>query len=268
MERRFPPQLPPLGSLPPVPLWPDPETSMRDWLVAKIEEEKRRQEEEKTKQEALRVRRREIELSMLQDSIQYGISSQLVPILFASVGERDSANTGPEWLQQYKTQLDSANKQQPRARARIQLSSAACNEARTIDQSEPVACVGHLQASQSISTMTPARLEHLPPGEAQSPALSVTLTHGNGSIHSESGIVQPPNKNSLLTFDARGLHYPQFSRPNRYQTDVSKSPAVAQPMQQASLAQQRPTYPSICFHQWTPPITRPRKDSKHETVKH
>ena len=55
--------LPPnIGPMPgPPPQWHGSEDSMRDWLSAKSEEDKRRQEEEKTRQEELRLEQRRVE---------------------------------------------------------------------------------------------------------------------------------------------------------------------------------------------------------------
>jgi hypothetical protein len=262
VERCSPPQLPSLGSLPPAPLWRTSEPSMGDWLAAKIEEEKRKQEEEKTKQETLRVKRREIELSMLRDSIQGGIPSQLVPTLFASISGGGVASASTERLREDKTQLGTAYETQPQAQARIQLSSEARNEKGAIDRAESPAYVGHLQAPQLSSSTTSARLEQPSSGKAQSTPLPITLAYADGAVLRKRRTVQPSDKRDTVTFDARRLSYPPLSRPTTHAPNISQSPAVLsddQPVQQALLAQQQPTYASICFHQWTPPTTQPKK---------
>ncbi|KAL2755147.1 hypothetical protein ACRALDRAFT_2035793 [Sodiomyces alcalophilus JCM 7366] len=76
-----------LGQLPgPPPQWQDAEDSMRSWLAAKSEEERRRQEEERTKQESLRLEQRRIEADMLRTSLQGGIPPAIVPLVFAGMG--------------------------------------------------------------------------------------------------------------------------------------------------------------------------------------
>ncbi|GJD01926.1 hypothetical protein ColKHC_10751 [Colletotrichum higginsianum] len=63
-----------MGQLPgPPPQWHGAEESMRSWLAAKTEEERRRQEEEKTRQESLRLEQRRIEADMLRTSLNGGI---------------------------------------------------------------------------------------------------------------------------------------------------------------------------------------------------
>ncbi|ROT39377.1 hypothetical protein SODALDRAFT_158048 [Sodiomyces alkalinus F11] len=76
-----------LGQLPgPPPQWQGSEDSMRSWLAAKSEEERRRQEEERTKQESLRLEQRRIEADMLRTSLQGGIPPAIVPLVFAGMG--------------------------------------------------------------------------------------------------------------------------------------------------------------------------------------
>jgi hypothetical protein len=258
VKRCSPPQLPSLGSLPPAPLWRTSESSMGDWLAAKIEEEKRKQEEEKTKQEALRVRRREIELSMLRDSLQGGIPSQLVPTLFASISGGGVAGTSTERLREDKTQLSTAYETQPQAQARIQLSSEARNEEGAIDRAKSPAYGEHSQAPQLSSSTTSARLEQPSSGKAQSTPFPVTSAYAGGAVLPEQRTVQPSDKRDTVTFDPRRLPYSQLSSLTTHAPDISQPPAVLsndQPVQQALLAQQQSTYASICFHQWTPPTT-------------
>lgn len=57
----------PLGHLPAPPSqWAGQDDSMRSWLHAKAEEDRRKQEEEKTRQEGLRLDQRRIEQTMLR----------------------------------------------------------------------------------------------------------------------------------------------------------------------------------------------------------
>ncbi|RMZ82553.1 hypothetical protein DV738_g1591, partial [Chaetothyriales sp. CBS 135597] len=62
--------IPPLAVLPAPPnSWAGHDDSMRSWLHAKAEEDRRKQEEEKTRQEGLRLDQRRIEERMLRDSL-------------------------------------------------------------------------------------------------------------------------------------------------------------------------------------------------------
>ena len=97
--------------------WQGAEESMRNWLVAKAEEERRRQEEERTRQETLRLEQRKIEQSMLRDSMKGGVPPHLVPIIFAGIGSSGSGGSGifgqlsQDWLLQYSSQLQATQQQ-------------------------------------------------------------------------------------------------------------------------------------------------------------
>ncbi|KAK8039188.1 hypothetical protein PG993_007599 [Apiospora rasikravindrae] len=75
-----------LGTLPAPPQWqgqgPGADESMRSWLMAKTEEERRRQEEEKTRQETLRLEQRRLEHDMLRTSLDRGIPPPMVPVQY------------------------------------------------------------------------------------------------------------------------------------------------------------------------------------------
>ncbi|EXK26976.1 hypothetical protein FOMG_16416 [Fusarium oxysporum f. sp. melonis 26406] len=68
--------------------WRGAEESMRDWLEARVEEDKRRQAEEKTKQESLRLERRKVEMDMLCTSLQGGVPPAMTPLIFVRMGSR------------------------------------------------------------------------------------------------------------------------------------------------------------------------------------
>ena len=71
IERGPPSSNLPLGALPAAPAqWQGQDESMRSWLHAKSEEDRRKQEEEKTRQEGLRLDQRKIEQKMLTDALQ------------------------------------------------------------------------------------------------------------------------------------------------------------------------------------------------------
>ncbi|KKA31210.1 hypothetical protein TD95_000795 [Thielaviopsis punctulata] len=76
-----------LGSMPlPPPSWQGTEDSMKSWLAAKSEEEKRKQEEEKTRQEVLRRDQRQLEFEILKTSLTGGIPPSMIPLIFAGMG--------------------------------------------------------------------------------------------------------------------------------------------------------------------------------------
>ncbi|KAI0485656.1 hypothetical protein F4859DRAFT_390602 [Xylaria cf. heliscus] len=90
-----------LGPLPPPPQWQGSEDSMRSWLVAKAEEERRKQEEEKTRQESLRLEQRRIEHDILRTSLERGIPPSTIPLVFAGLNGGHLSQATLEWLQQF-----------------------------------------------------------------------------------------------------------------------------------------------------------------------
>ncbi|KAI5466999.1 hypothetical protein BGZ63DRAFT_346051 [Mariannaea sp. PMI_226] len=93
----------PWGQLPPPPQqWQGAEESMRHWLQARVEEDRRRQEEERTRQESLRLEQRKVEMDMLRTSLSGGIPPAMVPIVFAGMGGGGAlSQTAIEWMQQF-----------------------------------------------------------------------------------------------------------------------------------------------------------------------
>ena len=102
-----------LGHLPAPPSqWAGQDDSMRSWLHAKAEEDRRKQEEERTRQEGLRLDQRRIEERMLRDSLSGGIPPPMVPLIFAGIGGGNLPSHTLEWAQQYLASLSIQNHQQ------------------------------------------------------------------------------------------------------------------------------------------------------------
>lgn len=97
---------PSLGQLPQP--WPGSDESLKTWLQAKTEEEKRRAEEERTRQEQLRGDTRRVELEMLKELLKYGVPPALIPLMFMGPGFKTS---GGEWVQDYVAHQMSAMQQ-------------------------------------------------------------------------------------------------------------------------------------------------------------
>ncbi len=74
---------------------------MRAWLIAKAEEDKRKQEEERTRQESLRLEQRRMEHDILRTSLQGGIPPPMVPVVFAGMAGGVLPQATLEWAQQY-----------------------------------------------------------------------------------------------------------------------------------------------------------------------
>lgn len=92
------------GPLPPPPQWQGSEESMRNWLLAKAEEERRRQEEERTRQESLRLEQRRIEHDILRTSLERGVPPPMIPIVFAGMSGGNLPQATLEWVQQFLPQ--------------------------------------------------------------------------------------------------------------------------------------------------------------------
>ncbi|RWA09849.1 hypothetical protein EKO27_g5255 [Xylaria grammica] len=90
-----------LGPLPPPPQWQGSEDSMRNWLMAKAEEDRRKQEEERTRQESLRLEQRRIEHDILRTSLERGIPPPMVPVVFAGMSGGHLSQATLEWVQQF-----------------------------------------------------------------------------------------------------------------------------------------------------------------------
>lgn len=105
-----PVQLPPAPQL----QWQSGSTddSMRNWLQAKTEEDRRKQEEERTKQETLRLDQRKIEQNMLREAIQGGVPPHMVPFIFTGISGANSAGMSSELLQQFFGQSQHSQSQQ------------------------------------------------------------------------------------------------------------------------------------------------------------
>ncbi|MCJ1275422.1 CCR4-NOT transcription complex, subunit 3 [Puttea exsequens] len=123
-----------LGSLPQAPAqWQGQDESMRSWLLAKSEEDRRKQEEEKTRQEGYKLEQRRIEQNMLQESLRGGIPPPMVPLVFASIGGANTANMSVEWAQHYMAQISL----QQQAQAQIQQQQQVQQQQQQQQQQQP-----------------------------------------------------------------------------------------------------------------------------------
>ncbi|KAI0181414.1 hypothetical protein GGR52DRAFT_35932 [Hypoxylon sp. FL1284] len=89
-----------LGALPAPPQHPSSEEPLRSWLMAKAEEDRRKQQEERTRQETLRLEQRKLEYDMLRTCLDRGIPPPIVPVIFAGIGGGMLPQVALEWAQQ------------------------------------------------------------------------------------------------------------------------------------------------------------------------
>jgi hypothetical protein len=263
---RAPPPMPSsLGSLPPAPSsWQGQSTEdgMKNWLIAKAEEDRRRQEEERTRQEGLRLEQRKIEQSMLRESMQGGIPPHMVPMIFAGIGGGNLANMSAEWIQQYATQLQAQQQQQQHQQPQHSsaLSPELRRETRVIGQVQPSI---YGAASQSLQTALPPTSvlpgQPLPGQPAHAAFSSTPYAPGNfspraraaqSSGHAPTSAPRPSPQSTLprLTTNEMHIQAPPTSSSNIQQL-------------QSQSAQQEQSSPSIYFHHWVPPTSQQEKSS-------
>jgi hypothetical protein len=99
-----------LGQLPaPPPSWSSAasnnDESMRSWLHAKAEEDRRKQEE-------LRLEQRHVEREMLRESLEKGIPPAMVPLIFAGMGSNATSGGLNQALEYAQSFLQTLNLQQ------------------------------------------------------------------------------------------------------------------------------------------------------------
>ncbi|KAI7286414.1 hypothetical protein KC345_g1127 [Hortaea werneckii] len=237
--RAQPPSLgQPLGAMPTPPnQWQGQEESMRNWLVAKAEEDKRKQEEEKTRQESYRLEQRRIEQSMLRESLSAGVPPTMVPMIYAGLGGSSPANLSLDWLQQYAGQLQTAQ-QQVQQQSPPQLR----RESRVINQAPPSSYPQTIQ-QQVMPTQLP--VEQPPP---------------NQPLQTTFSAYQPVQQQRTATGSApRSAAHASLPRLTTNEMYVHQppphNPGSAHPLQQGQGIQQEPpaSSPSIYFHHWVPP---------------
>ncbi|RMZ80118.1 hypothetical protein DV737_g3161, partial [Chaetothyriales sp. CBS 132003] len=173
--------IPPLGVLPAPPSgWAGQDDSMRSWLHAKAEEDRRKQEEEKTRQEGLRLDQRRIEERMLRDSLAGGIPPPMVPLIFAGFAGGNLPSHTLEWAQQDSRVIQSTTYNHPPSQANPPPASA--------QHPRPLTASGGLSGpSISLSRLNTA--DFVPPGHTQRPSMNApqpaqtvaSTEHGSGN---------------------------------------------------------------------------------------
>ncbi|KAK4455491.1 hypothetical protein QBC34DRAFT_420273 [Podospora aff. communis PSN243] len=222
------------GQLPPAPSWQH-EESMRTWLVAKTEEEKRKQEEEKTRQESYRLEQRRMEHDILRTSLAGGIPPPMVPVVFAGMGGGVLPQAALDWMQQYFAQ--SQQQQHPPALMPPGPISPEHQRRDSQAQSYP-----HYSGSGVPST----------PGSAQGPPYasgypgSPTRPRGQ-SMPGPLGSRPPQGNTSNLPALNTNVPPGQAGVPTG-----TSHPGLSQQQQQ----QEAQPSPSIYFHHWQPPTSQ------------
>ncbi|KAL1960886.1 hypothetical protein VTO42DRAFT_5869 [Malbranchea cinnamomea] len=237
-----------ISSLPPPPApWQRFDESMRHWLAAKAEEDRRRQEEERTRQESLRLDQRKVEQTMLRDSLQAGVPPYMVPFIFASLGGGNL-----QWAQQYisqMAQLQSASLPGCHHLSPTQPSPPANTAHSPLDQSKPHPLGGEIPRDNRSIPPNPYAAHSLPVPQPKQPSPSQGL-------HNRSG----PAALSRIT-NGEILQHHQFSAQSNSPEPSSVSGTTSQPQKLRGPpkkdAQQEQSHQnsssSIHFYHWVPP---------------
>jgi hypothetical protein len=224
------PQSQTFGQLPPAPPWH--EESMKAWLVAKTEEDKRRQEEERTRQESYRLEQRRMEHEILRTSLQGGIPPPLVPVVFAGMGGGALSPAALEWAQQFM--MSQSPQQHPPA---LMPPGTVSSEHQRRDSQAQM--YGQYPASGGVPST---------PGSAQGPP--------SAYMSGYPGSPRPRGLSMPGTLTGRPLPNLNTNVPGGpgSASASTQQPGMAQSQQQQ---QQEPQpSPSIYFHHWQPPTTQ------------
>ncbi|KAJ0125148.1 hypothetical protein J7T55_006492 [Diaporthe amygdali] len=229
----------PLGQLPPPPPgWQGSEDSMRAWLHAKAEEDKRKQEEERTSQERLRLEQRRTEYDILRASLQGGVPPPLVPVVFAGMGGGNLPPAALEWAQQFMYSQSQGGPPQHL------LPGPASPEYRRDSQAQ---VYGHYSGSGGVPST---------PGSAQGAHGSFVGTHPNSSPRARG--YSMPSSGSRPLGGGPGLSSLNTSvLPSTGGASAAQThPGVASAQQQQQQQQEPQQSPSIYFHMWQPPTSQ------------
>ncbi|KAI1210375.1 uncharacterized protein F4807DRAFT_467150 [Annulohypoxylon truncatum] len=214
-----------LGTLPPPP-HQSSEESMRSWLMAKAEEERRRQEEEKTRQEGLRLEQRRLEYDMLRTSLDRGIPPPMVPLMFAGMSGGTLPQAALDWAQQYIMSQQAHT-------AQIMPSPEARRESQQYGGQQ-------YGVPSTPGSGSGAQASFVPyPGPGSPRPRAHTLSMGGGVGRPLGGSALPRLSTGEGPGGPSGIPHPAH--------------ALAQ--QQGAPQQQETQSPSIYFHHWQPPTT-------------
>jgi hypothetical protein len=249
----------PLGQLPAPPSqWAGADESMRNWLHAKAEEDRRKQEEEKTKQEVLRLDQRKIEQTMLRESLSGGIPPVMVPLIFAGMGGAALSNQSLEWAQYHMAQMTIQSQQQQQLQAQQVAQLQAAQQQQHQQQ----------QLQQAVQHSPDIRRDR---GVPQNPYAGTQPILQPATQSSQQIQPQPAQ-----TFGRPAVAPAPAPRPSgslsrlntvevQLQTQPSSStsqPGAQQlhPLSQAQSTNEAqgsssPSGPGLFFHHWTPPST-------------
>jgi len=249
-----------MGQLPAPPQqWQGAEESMRNWLHAKAEEDKRKQEEEKTRQESLRLEQRKIEQDMLRTSLSGGIPPYMIPMVFAGMGGGNLPNASLEWAQHYMAQAHHLQQQQQLQQPQI-LPSQSHASPEQMQRRDSRVIAQPYSGQQHPSAMTLPSTPIGPPSSQQSTGFIPNYqmspaTRSRQATQSQSAIARTPQTSQLPRLNTGEMHT-QPPPPGPNMQIIPGQPG--HPLQQSQTAQQQESQssPSIYFHHWQPPTSQ------------
>lgn len=271
-----PPVGQPLGQLPAPPAqWQGADESMRNWLQAKAEEDRRKQEEERTRQETLRLEQFKIGQTMLRESLQGGVPPYMVPMVFAGMGGGNMPTASLEWAQHYMAQISFQQQQQQQQQLQQQQQPALPPQAtleprqdsRTITGPQPNPYATQQPIPQAIAAPPVQSGLQLPSQAQQSSAMVPTYQLPNTSSAARIQAQQALPQMSLPTSAPRPPPQSQLPRLNTNELRVAQPPQGTQvgvhslnPLQQSQSAQPQEQHQSSSpniFIPWNPPASQP-----------
>ncbi|KAJ0153488.1 hypothetical protein CTA2_13122 [Colletotrichum tanaceti] len=225
----------------PPPQWHGAEESMRSWLAAKTEEERRRQEEEKTRQESLRLEQRRIEADMLRTSLNGGIPPPIVPLVFAGMGG-GVPPAALEWAQQFLAQQN----QQPQHPQLLPSQGPLSPDHRRDSHSQYAGQYSGVPSTPS-SAPGPNGFFKYPGSPQRGRATTLSST---GSVSRPLGSSNLPSLNTNVPHS--GPPGSSTLQSHHQQQHHHHHPAA----QSVQVQQETQPSPSIYFHHWHPPTSQ------------
>ncbi|KAG9244305.1 hypothetical protein BJ878DRAFT_506863 [Calycina marina] len=248
-----PPLSQPMGQLPAPPQqWQGTEESMRNWLHAKAEEDKRKQEEEKTRQETLRLEQRKIEQEILRASLNGGIPPYMIPMVFAGMGAGNLPHASLDWAQHYMAQAQQLQPPQPQPLLASSQNQQSPEHLLNRDFHAGPQSFGQQQATVTLSSTPvggPVQQSGtgFPAGLQDSPSSKIRQI-AQAKISGQTQATQLPRLNT-------GEMHIQ-GPPNGPQMQIIPG-QPGHPLQQSqTVRQQEHPSPSIYFHHWQPPMSQ------------
>jgi hypothetical protein len=259
----------PMGQLPAPPQqWQGADESMRSWLQAKSEEDKRKQEEEKTRQETLRLEQRRIEQDMLRTSLNGNIPPYMIPMIFAGMGGGNLPGASLEWAQHFMAQAHQLQVgQQQGQQATLPPPQLSSPELRRESRQ-----ITHLYGGPQHPIPAPLPSTPAGPGVSQQAGGFLPSYPMSPSARSRT---QLPGPQSLARAPPGG-NLPRLNTGEMHIQPPPPGPAAMQvipgqpahPLQQSQTPQQAQqesqSSPSIYFHHWQPPTSQAASSSANQ----